>query len=271
MRTVDWVVVVYLAYVAALAWFWPMGRRARGTITVIAMADVATIAWLSGRAPAVATPARAWLPAVQILIAYWLSGPFFVRPMPAVERWLLASDRWWFDAAGLRWFAERGPRAVLELLELSYASAYVIVPLGFALVYFTTPDADADAYWTPVVLAELSCYGMLPWIRARTPATLGDHVAINHRAVRLRRINRAIQAQASIQVATIPSGHAAGALATALVAGAVVPATLLPLLIVALLIALGSVVGRYHYTVDALTGLAVGATAVLLASIIPPA
>jgi membrane-associated phospholipid phosphatase len=184
--------------------------------------------------------------------------------MPHAEAWLVASDRWWFDTGGLRWFAERGPRAILELLELAYTAAYVMVPLGFALVYWTATPVHADRYWTGVVTAALACYAMLPWIRARTPDALCDHVAINDRTVTMRRLNRAIQTHGSIRVATIPSGHAAAALATALMAGTFVPAALLPLLVLALAIALGSVVGRYHYVVDAVLGFAVGALAVLL-------
>jgi membrane-associated phospholipid phosphatase len=181
--------------------------------------------------------------------------------MRRLEFRLVTSDRWWFERGGLGWFAARGPRLVLELLEAAYASAYVMVPLGFAIVFLGSGRVDADRYWAPVVLAELACYAMLPWLRARPPGAIGAHTAINARRVALRRLNRAIQAHGSIRVATIPSGHAAGALATAFAVSAVMPAAFGPLLLWALVIALGSVVGRYHYAVDALLGLAVGAIA----------
>ena len=264
MRTVEWIVVAYLAYVALLAWVWPMSPRTRAMVTLVAAADAALIAWLSARTSTAALVARDWLPAAHILVGYRLSGPFFHAPMRRTEAWLVSSDRWWFDVAGLRWFADRGPRVLLELLELAYTSAYVMVPLGFAIVHGAATPVDADRYWTAVVSAELGCYAMLPWIRARTPDALGDHVTINDRAVTLRRLNRALQHHGSIRVTTIPSGHAAGALATALMAGAFVPAALVPLLILALAIALGSVVGRYHYAIDALLGFSVGAIAVAL-------
>jgi membrane-associated phospholipid phosphatase len=264
MRTVEWIVVAYLAYVVVLAWLWPMRQRVRVIATLVAAADAALIAWLSARTSTAALVARDWLPAAHILIGYRLSGPFFHAPMAPAEGWLVASDRWWFEVAGLRWFADRGPRVLLELLELAYTSAYVMVPLGFAIVHWAATPVDADRYWTAVVSAELVCYAMLPWLRARTPDALGDHVTIDDRAVTLRRLNRALQHHGSIRVTTIPSGHAAGALATALMAGAFVPAALVPLLILALAIALGSVVGRYHYAIDALLGFAVGAIAVAL-------
>jgi membrane-associated phospholipid phosphatase len=265
MRTSEWIVLVYLAYVAALAWFRPMAGRARTVVTAVAATDATLIVWLGARASPAALAARDWLPAAHILVGYWLSGPLFTGPMPRAERWLVSSDRWWFELAGLQWFAHRGPRAILELFELAYLSAYVVIPLGFAIVYWPPGAVDADRYWTPVVFAELLCFAMLPWIRARTPDALGAYVAINGRAVAVRRLSRAIQSRASIRVATIPSGHAAGAMATALAAGAFAPAALVPLLVVALLIGAGSVVGRYHYAVDVLSGFAIGAMAAFVA------
>ena len=261
MRVVEWIVVAYLAYVAVLVVARPHLSRLRLRILALVIADAALLVWLSAQASA--SPAlrvvRDWMPAAQLLIAYWLSGPFFRAPMPRVEAWLLSVDRWWFDRAGLAWLAARGPRCMLELLEDAYVSAYVLVPLGFAAAYVATGGGvDADRYWTPVVLAELLCYGALPWIQTRTPGALGDRTFLDGRRVAVRRLNRLIQQRASIQVNTFPSGHAAGAMATALAAGAVVPALLAPLLLASLAITLGSVVGRYHYMADGLAGLAVG-------------
>jgi len=263
VRTVEWIVLSYLAYVAVVAWVRPIGAGRRARVTAGAVIDSAFIVWLAGRASPVALVLRDWLPAAHILIGYRLSGPLFTRPMPRAEAWLAATDRWCFDRLGFRWFAERGPRAFLELFEAAYVSAYVMVPLGFALVSWRAPGTDADRYWAPVVAAELFCYGMLPWIRTRTPGSLGHDVAIDARAVTVRRLNRIIQRHGSVLVNTVPSGHAAGALATALLAGAAAPDLLAPLLFLALLIGLASVIGRYHYAVDSVLGFLVGAAAAL--------
>jgi hypothetical protein len=261
MRAVEWIVIAYLGYVAILA----LARRHmaewRVAILIVVVVDTSLLVWLSGAAASspVLRVLRDWIPAAQVLMAYWLSGPFFQAPMPRVEAWLLSVDRWWFDRAGLAWLAARGPRWLLELLEAAYVSAYALVPLGFGAAYLASGGTlDADRYWTPVIAAELLCYGALPWIQTRTPGALGDRTYIDGRSVTVRRLNRLIQRRASIQVNTFPSGHAAGAIATALAAGAVVPELLLPLIAAALAITLGSVVGRYHYMADGLAGLAVG-------------
>ena len=72
----------------------------------------------------------------------------------------------------------------------------------------------------------------------------------------VRRVNERVLGLASIQLNTFPSGHAAASLATALAVGARLPLAGLPLGLLAIAIAIASVVGRYHYAADALTGAA---------------
>jgi membrane-associated phospholipid phosphatase len=58
----------------------------------------------------------------------------------------------------------------------------------------------------------------------------------------------------SIQANTVPSGHAAGALATALMVLEYMPGAGLGLMALAFAIMAGSIVGRYHYAMDSLLG-----------------
>jgi len=73
----------------------------------------------------------------------------------------------------------------------------------------------------------------------------------------VRRVNVRVLGLASHKLNTFPSGHAAASLATALAVGTNLPLAGLPLGLLALAIAIGSVVGRYHYAADALAGAAV--------------
>jgi membrane-associated phospholipid phosphatase len=73
----------------------------------------------------------------------------------------------------------------------------------------------------------------------------------------IRRFNLRLLGAASIQANTFPSGHAAEALAAALlVIGAPVP-LVAAMFSAALAISAGAVFGRYHYAADALAGWAV--------------
>ena len=60
---------------------------------------------------------------------------------------------------------------------------------------------------------------------------------------------------------TIPSGHVAGALATALAVGTVMPGAGAVLLGLALSIAVASVLGRYHYLTDSGLGAVIAVAA----------
>ena len=70
----------------------------------------------------------------------------------------------------------------------------------------------------------------------------------------MRRMNRLQVNSVSIGVNTFPSGHVAGALATAIAVSEVLPAFAPWLLIVVAAIAIAAVLGRYHYFVDAVAG-----------------
>jgi hypothetical protein len=258
VRTCEWIALGYLAYLVALAWNRRWGGRLssrRTALVTIAGGLNGAIVWfLTSAETGPARAARDWLPALQILIAYWMSGVFYERPMAGVEAWLIRSDSWLFDRMGARWFAERGSRLLLESLELAYLLVYLVVPVGFGIAYFAAASPDVDRYWTVVVGAELGCYAVLPWVQSRPPRALGDHTTIDARRLAVRAVNLRVLASGSIQVNTVPSGHAAGAMATALAVGELLPEAGFVLLVVALGIVAGSVVGRYHYAVDSLLG-----------------
>jgi hypothetical protein len=248
------VIVAFLLYIAVLARVRPLSPQRRAMVSGFVIADVMLLWWLSGATTRAGIVIRDWMPALQILVAYWLSGVFAGTPMPASEAWLAKWDRWLFDDLGLRRAIERVPRLLLEALEGAYLSVYILIPLGFAIVWFGAPDLDVRRYWNVVVAAEVICYAMLPWIRTRPPRAIGDHLEIDSRRLTLRRLNLQVLHRGSIQANTVPSGHAAGALATALMVLEYMPGAGLGLMALAFAIMAGSIVGRYHYAMDSLLG-----------------
>ena len=190
------------------------------------------------------------LPGGAILVAYWTSGLFFVAPQSTLERRLLALD----DRLGVRAAAERLPDAAGALFELAYFSIYPTIPVGLAILFTSGGGADVDRYWTTVLVSDFLCFACLPWIQVRTPAALEPPL---ERSGLARRVNHLIARHASIQVATVPSGHAAEALAVPLALAGVNPLAAAPLFLLALGVAAGAVFGRYHYAADAVAGYAV--------------
>ena len=257
MRLSELIIAGYLAYLLVLAWILPLSVGRRRLVTLVALADFGLVWWVSTADSEAGLVVRDWLPALQILIGYWLSGAFFLRPMTGIEAWLARWDRILFDELGARRVAEHGPRVLLEYFELAYLTVYLLVPLGFGVAYWFSPGLDVDRYWTIVISAELACYGMLPWIQTRPPRALRLHAAIEDRRLAIHRLNGLVLGLGSIQVNTFPSGHAAGAFATAFAVGLFVPSAMPWFLVLAVSITIGSVIGRYHYVADSIAGVLV--------------
>ena len=164
---------------------------------------------------------------------------------------MLALDHRWLGE-NVTTISERAPRPVIDLLELAYLCVYPMVPFGFASLYVAGLGEESDRFWTAI---SWRCSG----VTACFPGSPRDRRARSKmRRVRssglIRRVNLGVLGVASIQLNTFPSGHAAASLATALAVGAHLPLVGLALGLLALAIAIGSVVGRYHYAADALTG-----------------
>jgi hypothetical protein len=261
MRTPDLIAIVYFAYLIAAAGFVrdvAVERRLR----VAGMAAGAILLVLfSGQILPLHPTVRDWLPALWLVLGYWLPGGLLHEPMPGVEAWLRASDRWMQEKP---WAWARTPPAWLSaVLELAYFLVHAFVPAGFLILAIAGLDAS-EHFWTPVLLAGYACYGTLPWLQARPPRLVEtvddpDADADGNRAApaQVRGWNEWLLDLVSVKANTFPSGHVAVALAVALVVFDLLPVAGLIFVPAALLIAAATVVRRYHYTADAALGLVV--------------
>ena len=217
------------------------------------------------------------LPAVYLLAGYWLPGLLVREPDIRFERRLIGADHWLFGPGGLARFEQGAPRVLIEYLELAYLLCYAVVPAGYAYLLLRGFGADViDRFWSVVLLASFACYGLLPWLPTRAPRSIerprpgmGSLAeAGDGRGARssIRRFNLAVLDRASVQWNTFPSGHTAASLATALAVGSYMPLAGIVLGILALSIAVGSVVGRYHYAADAIAGAIFAILAFLMVS-----
>ncbi len=247
--------LVYFAYLAVMTMASPAGTGRKRWALVMSLGAVAAL--LIGGAPHVT-------PLVYLLIGYWLPALLVRAPNTALEERLLRFDRLLFGSDGLAAFVRRAPRALLEYLEFAYLFCYPVVPIGFGCLVRGGFQDRAPLFWSTVLLAAFSCYDLLPWLASRTPRALEDRPIPVRSSV--RKLNLLVLDRASVQWNTFPSGHTAASLASALVVGAYLPVAGLLLGFVAISIAIGSVVGRYHYAADAVAGALVAIAAFLMAS-----
>lgn len=238
--------VGYFLYVIALASAMPAvggAGRARAAATAVVGLAVAlaagsiTVWWLQSLL----------LPVAALLLGYRSSGFLWRAPMPRIEAVLAGTDRALRVPAIVRWM----PRLLTELLELAYAGVYPLIPiaLGLHLTYASTPDADW--FWTVILLTDYACFAMLPWVQTRPPRAIE---AGHPWQARLRILNLHILNNTSIRMNTVPSGHAAEALACALIVMDA-PAPIVGWMFFnAAAISAGAVFGRYHYSIDVIAG-----------------
>lgn len=187
-----------------------------------------------------------WPPMV-LLIAYWTSGLLFVRPSPSQERALMRFD----DRLRIRELARSTPRAVAELLEIAYVGVYPLIPLALIVQRTFAPDASVDRFWTTILATDFICFGVLPWVQTRPPRALAPGEPW---ASAVRPLNVRLLRTTSIQVNTFPSGHAAEALAAALLSLSAPAPIAAAMFAAAVAVAVGAVLGRYHFAADAVTG-----------------
>ena len=265
MRTPDLIAIVYFLYVIAAACF-VRDVAAERRIRVAGMAAGAILlVLLSVQILPAHSVVRDWLPAIWLLFGYWLPGGLQHEPMPGVEAWLRASDRWLHETE----WARTPPAWLSAVLELAYFLVHVFVPAGFLVLAVAGLDAS-EHFWTPVLLAGYACYGTLPWLQARPPRLVesgaadlprpasGERAGVRGLApAQVRGWNERVLDLVSVKANTFPSGHVAVALAVALVVRDLLPVAGLIFVPTALLIAAATVVRRYHYTADAALGLVV--------------
>ena len=190
------------------------------------------------------------LPPLLLFLGYWTSGLLFVAPMKRIETLFALVDR----IFRVRGVGATAPVRLAEFLEFMYAAVFVLVPIALVLHLEFARTPDVDRFWTVILVTDFICFAMLPWIQTRPPRSLesGEPWSSSFRRVNLRLLGTA-----SIQVNTFPSGHAAEALAAALLVSNLQPHLFIWMLFNAAAVSAGAVFGRYHYAVDAFAGWAV--------------
>lgn len=266
LRTSEIVSLAYFAALALAAWMRPVRLAVRAAVSALAAAVAAATALLAWLEPAWhAGVARDWLPLALLPIAYWAPSALITRAAPDFERWLLRGDRWFF-ATGAGHALRHAIRPLQELFEASYVLVYPMVPAGLGWLAAEGLRGEVDRFWTVVLVSEYACYALLPVLPSRPPRVsepaLGKPVVPSL----VRRLNLFILGLASNHWNTFPSGHVAGAWATALAVASVLPAAGAVLATLAAGITVGSVSGRYHYVADAAAGVLV---ALLVYALVP--
>jgi membrane-associated phospholipid phosphatase len=265
MRRAELLNVFFFTVFTVLAWLRRLPLRRRITATRLGLAGIAlsVLPQLADTSQVISV-LRDWLPAVQILLAYWQTGTFTAERTKGLERKLQELDRKLFDLlTGNR--ADRMRHEIFNTyLELSYLLCYPLIPAGLALLYLTGNRAQADWYWAVVLPSTYLCYVVVPFVQLLPPRLLNLDPELSESTGVVRQLNLWLLRHASIQFATFPSAHVAATMAASLALLWLFPLAGIIFLVLSVSIAFSAVAGRYHYSVDVLLGVAI-AVAIFLA------
>jgi membrane-associated phospholipid phosphatase len=284
----------FFGYAVVTSWVFPISLHERLAVLVLNVAAMGVLILLARRSylPRSGFLAlRDWLPCILIVLAYRESGLFLIPDVShRLDNLFIVWDRALLGSAWFKSIAAAGGPWLSRVMETAYLFVYPFVPLGFAAVYFgrgwsrdVSDDAarraseSADRYWTAVLIAVLLSYALFPFFPLTPPRVLfhdlpaaaglsgGAAPAGSAAAPLLRQLNFWILGHYSVQACIFPSGHVAGAVATALAVRRERTRLGFVFIVAAALIAVSTVFGRYHYSADALAGAVVGLAAYIAA------
>ena len=197
---------------------------------------------------------RDWWLLLALPLAYWAPAPLAGAANVRLERWLQRIDA--------RLGLTRLDLGAHGVLEFAYLLVYPMVPAGLLAVTTSGTYLVAE-FWSALLAAVLPCYGLLPLLPTRPPRAflMPDSEPANTATTSVRRANIRFFAMFGNTWNTLPSGHAAGAAAVAVMVWRSGSPLAPVFALLAIGIALGTVRGRYHYAVDTMLGVALGAGA----------
>ena len=261
VRAGEWISVSFYALLAVTSVFTvlPAWRRAR----IIAAGVAGTLfAWslrlLEGtpHGPLV----RDLMPALLLLIGYWQSGQFFRGPNPRIQEAFRAIEERWFsrvqELRSITWLD--------AYLDAAYLWCYVLIPLGVVVLHSTGHATSVDRFWTVLLVPTFVCHGCTVFVPSLPPWLADPHPTPARRLSGIRSLSTWLLEHASIKANTFPSGHVTSSLGCALVLLTVTPGAGLVFLWIASSITLATTASRYHYTLDAILGIALSLLAFVL-------
>src|SRR5262249_17071198 len=132
VRASEWLTIAYFAYLGLLALLRPfMAGRRRALIVAAGVLASILLPFALPPGP-IRERVRDWLPAAYLLAGYWLSGLYFIKPMPRVEQVFLRFDQRLYRF-GLARLVALIPWPLLDVLEFAYLSTFIFVPGGMLI------------------------------------------------------------------------------------------------------------------------------------------
>jgi hypothetical protein len=241
MRISEWISLAFLALFLFLSLVRRLPLRNRITIMALSMIGVVLI-WVG----LLYSVLRDWVPVLLMLIVYWQGGAFYRTPNEQLQKYLEAFERK---------FAFVQKISLHDFWEAAYFFCYPLVPTAVLALKLLHLSSHMDFFWTIVLPPTFACHLIVSFFPTLPPweSQMPQFNRIS------RKLNRIVVQHLSIRINTFPSAHVTASVAIALAILQLHLVAGLIFLFFAISITIATVVGRYHYTADAVWGILIAA------------
>ena len=266
LRSAEWLLTVYFAYVALISPAFPLPFRFLPLlVAVLVPALFLTLARGKHLAFSIA---RDWLAVGMVLMAYremdWFSA--LARNLQLELRWV-EWDRTLLYRCGLQRAIESLGAAGPVYLELCYALVYAVPAFVVAVLYFQQKRERVNSVVFLYLLGTLLAYALFPYFPSDPPRVAFGGSDMPNITTAVRELNLWLVGNLGIHSSVFPSAHVSSAFSAAWALLAYLPERRRygwGMLVYAISVAVATVYGRYHYAADAAAGLAVSLAPVLM-------
>lgn len=259
MTKAEWMSLIAFSFFIVASWFRALSNKKRVAIAVIGAIGIFLISSVqfAGQlfSPFAVSVGRDWLPAALMPMVYWQAGWFSSRVNQSFQAQLQRLDQTLLGSWMATMAARPGLRWVAASFELAYISCYVLVPMGLGVLYLEGLQRHTNDYWSVVLFATYPCYVFTAFFPTHPPRLVDTDATVSVPS-KIRTFNLWIVRSLTTELNTFPSAHVTATLGGSLVLLYFLPPIGLVFLFVSIGIALGAVLGRYHYAADVIVAAA---------------
>ncbi|MGA2215367.1 MAG: phosphatase PAP2 family protein [Bryobacteraceae bacterium] len=263
LRSAEWLLTGYFAYVALISRAFPMENPWRPFVVVLLVCALfLALAWGEAHeSRRLFSILRDWVPVALLLAAYremdWFSA--LPRDFRLELRWV-QWDRAILYQGGLQRGIEGLGRTGPLYLELCYLLVYAVAPLVVAILYFRHRRERVNGAMFLYLLGTLLAYALFPYFPSDPPRVAFGGSDMPNITSALRELNLRLVGDYGIHSSVFPSAHVSSAFSAAWALLAYLPERRRigwGMLVYAASVAVATVYGRYHYAADVVAGMAV--------------
>lgn len=272
LRSSEWVLVGFFAYLAVIAPFFRDRPRLGYQPVVVLLAVAVVLITLAEAETRLSTPismVRDWLPMGLTLVAFremelFIPARYNASLEYAWEQWdELVLNHW-----GLRSIVDSLGPVIPAYLELCYVLVYAVGTFCIVVLWVETRRRQVDHFYVVLLVGTLLAYALFPYFPSRPPRIVFPALDAPAAHSVFRRFNIFLLNRATIHSGVFPSAHVSSAFSAAWAMFLTLPHRKIfgvGLLIYAFSVSVATVYGRYHYAADALAGFGISTVAGLLA------